>query len=124
MIEGSSQGGLLTLSIAGLYADKVSSAMSGVPLCDLSRPCQKRNWQTGAAGVYYDGANFARLIRCPIQMSVALIDSSCQPGGVFGAYNAIPVKDKKIRIEPRDGHGTTPGRQAMERDFIIKGLGL
>jgi cephalosporin-C deacetylase-like acetyl esterase len=124
MIEGSSQGGLLTLALNSLYADKVTSAMAGVPLCDLSRPCQARNWQTGPAFVYYDAANFARFIRCPIQLSVALVDSSCQPGGVFGAYNSIPATDKKIRIEPRDSHGTTPERQAMERDCIIKGLGL
>ncbi len=124
MIAGSSQGGFLTLAISGLYADKVTFAMAGVPLCDLKRPCQARDWQAGAAGVYYDAANFARFIRCPIQMSVAFGDKSCQPGAVFGTYNAIPVKDKKLRTEPRDSHGTTPERQAMERACIISGLDL
>jgi cephalosporin-C deacetylase-like acetyl esterase len=124
VIEGSSQGGFLTLAISSLFADKVSFAISGVPSCDFNRSCQVRNWPTGAAREYYDAVNFARFIRCPVQMNVALIDSACQPGSVFSAYNAILGKDKKIRIEPRDGHGTTPERQAMERECIIRGLGL
>ena len=126
MVEGSSQGGFLTLAISGLYADKITSAMAGVPSCDFKRPCQERNWEigSGAGWAYYDAVNFARFIRCPVQLSVALGDSSCQPGSVLGAYNSIPVADRKIRIEPRDGHGTTPERQAMERDCIIKGLGI
>lgn len=124
VIEGSSQGGFLSLAISSLYADRVTSVMAGVPSCDFKRPCQARTWETGAGWAYYDAVNFARFIRCPVQMSVAFIDSPCQPGSVFGAYNSIPGTNKKIRIEPTDGHGTTPERQAMERDCAIRGLGL
>jgi cephalosporin-C deacetylase-like acetyl esterase len=125
VISGSSQGGFLTLAMSGLYADKVTAAMSGVPyLCDYSRTRQAGDRATLNTMLYYDPVNFAKLIRCPLQVSVAFADGSCPPATVFSAYNSIPRNDKKIMMEPRAGHGTTPERQAMERDCILRGLGF
>ena len=122
---GASQGGFLTLAISGLYADKVSSSIAPVPyLCDYNRTHRESDRTTLDTMAYYSPANFARLIRCPIELSVGFVDGSCPPATVFSAYNAIPGKDKKIMMEPREGHGTTPDRQAMERDCILRGLGL
>ena len=46
---------------------------------------------------YFDGANFAARIACPVRVAVGFADNTCPPCAVYAAYNAIPVKDKKIR---------------------------
>ena len=46
---------------------------------------------------YFDGANFASRITCPVRVAVGFADNTCPPCAVYAAYNAIPVKDKKIR---------------------------
>ena len=45
---------------------------------------------------YFDGANFASRIRCPVRVAVGFSDTTCPPCAVYAAYNAIPVKDKAI----------------------------
>ena len=45
---------------------------------------------------YFDGANFAARIACPVRVAVGFADNTCPPCAVYAAYNAIPVKDKKI----------------------------
>ena len=45
---------------------------------------------------YFDGANFAARIACPVRVAVGFADNTCPPCAVYSAYNAIPVKDKKI----------------------------
>ena len=46
---------------------------------------------------YFDGANFASRITCPVRVAVGFADNTCPPCAVYAAYNAIPVKDKQIR---------------------------
>ena len=45
---------------------------------------------------YFDGANFASRIRCPVRVAVGFSDTTCAPCAVYAAYNAIPVADKGI----------------------------
>lgn len=45
---------------------------------------------------YFDGANFASRIQCPVRVAVGFSDTTCAPCAVYSAYNAIPVKDKGI----------------------------
>ena len=45
---------------------------------------------------YFDGANFASRIACPVRVAVGFADNTCAPCAVYSAYNAIPVKDKQI----------------------------
>ena len=54
---------------------------------------------------YFDGANFAARIRCPVRVAVGFADTTCAPGAVYAAYNAIPVKDKGIVHGIGMGHG-------------------
>jgi cephalosporin-C deacetylase-like acetyl esterase len=48
---------------------------------------------------YFDGANFASRIRCPVRVAVGFSDVTCPPCAVYAAYNEIEVADKAI------GHG-------------------
>ena len=45
---------------------------------------------------YFDGANFASRITCPVRVAVGFSDTTCPPCAVYAAYNEIPVNDKKI----------------------------
>jgi len=48
---------------------------------------------------YFDGANFASRITCPVRVAVGFADTTCAPCAVYAAYNEIRVPDKAI------GHG-------------------
>ena len=59
----------------------------------------------GAYNTYFDIANFAKLMKCPIMLSTGLIDFTCSPYSIFCAYNALPEDTvKEIRIYPEYGH--------------------
>ena len=54
---------------------------------------------------YFDGANFASRIACPVRIAVGFSDTTCAPCAVYAAYNEIRVKDKGIA----HGFGMTHG---------------
>ena len=45
---------------------------------------------------YFDGANFASRIKCPVRVAVGFSDTTCPPCAVYAAYNEIMVADKAI----------------------------
>ncbi|MBR0458036.1 MAG: acetylxylan esterase, partial [Victivallales bacterium] len=45
---------------------------------------------------YFDGANFASRIQCPVRVAVGFSDPLCPPSAVYASYNNIQVKDKQI----------------------------
>jgi len=45
---------------------------------------------------YFDGANFASRIKCPVRVAVGFSDMTCPPCAVYAAYNEICVADKGI----------------------------
>ena len=57
---------------------------------------------------YFDGANFASRIRCPVRVAVGFADVTCAPCAVYAAYNEIKVKDKDIVHGFGMGHGCFP----------------
>ena len=59
-----------------------------------SRPALKAVAERNAP--YFDGANFAARIRCPVRVAVGFADTTCPPCAVYAAYNAIPSADKGI----------------------------
>jgi len=118
LVTGSSQGGGLTFVAAGLYP-KFKAAVANVPgLCRLDwnfehiqppyfpiaankemRPIVIRTLS------YFDPVHFARRIKCPIWVSVGLMDDVTPAAGVFCAYNAVRGKRKTMRVMPTGGHG-------------------
>ena len=79
---------------------------------------------------YFDGANFAARIRCPVRVAVGFADTTCAPCAVYAAFNAIPVKDKAIVHGIGMGHGcfgsiygdlgawVTSGREPAVRQYL------
>jgi len=45
---------------------------------------------------YFDAANFASRIVCPVRVAVGFSDTTCPPCAVYAAYNEIKAKDKAI----------------------------
>jgi cephalosporin-C deacetylase len=125
VVLGTSQGGGITLAVAGLVPGLVG-AFPRVPfLCDFPRatvitdnnPYKEigqylavhRDETEAVHSVlpYFDGVNFAKRATAPVRFSTALMDSTCPPSTVFGAYNVYGgdgFDDKEIAIWPYNGH--------------------
>lgn len=122
-VTGGSQGGGITLSVAGLMGSRVAGVMPDVPfLCHFrravsltpSRPFTEvsqylsvhrgeteRVFRTLS---YFDGANFARRATAPALFSVALMDEIVLPSTVFAAYNGYRASDREIAVYEFNGH--------------------
>ena len=111
--QGTSQGGGFGFYLCGLnrhftraafYVPAITDTMgylagrnSGWPRiveCNSSTPERRAAAERWAP--YYDGANFASRIVCPVRVAVGFSDSVCPPCAVYAAYNEIKVKDKAI----------------------------
>jgi cephalosporin-C deacetylase len=140
-VQGASQGGGITLAVAGLVPD-VAAALPDVPfLCHFARAldiCDKDPYaevtrylsvhRPRADDVlhtlsYFDGVNFAKRAAAPGLFSVALMDLICPPSTVYAAYNHY-AGDKEIEVYRYNDHegGESYQRQAQIR-WLDKLLG-
>lgn len=118
---GGSQGGGITLAVAGLVPD-LKAAMPDVPfLCDFPRAVAiatrdpygeiarflavQRDRVAGTFRTlsYFDGVNFAARAKAPALFSVGLVDDICPASTVYAAYNAY-AGDKSIEIYQFNNH--------------------
>jgi cephalosporin-C deacetylase len=141
-VQGASQGGGITLAVAGLVPDVVA-ALPDVPfLCHFTRAldiCDKdpfaeitRYLAVHRARVddvlhtlsYFDAVNFAKRGRAPSLFSVALMDLICPPSTVYAAYNNYGAASKEIEVYRYNDHegGESYQRQAQIR-WLDKLLG-
>lgn len=121
-ITGASQGGGITLAVAGLV-DNLYAVMPDVPfLCNFERATSLIDndpyheitrylavHRTHVDQVfntlsYFDGVNFARRATAPALFSVALMDGICPPSTVYSAYNHYANDNRAIEIYPYNGH--------------------
>lgn len=128
-ICGGSQGGGISLAVAGIDP-RVKAVMTDVPfLCDYPRAVQKagrdpyleivrflaqhRDKKAKVFEVlnYFDGVNFARQSKAAALFSVALMDDVCPPSTVYGAYNAYAGGDKTMEEYEFNNH---EGGQAFQ----------
>ncbi len=132
VILGGSQGGGITLAVAGLVPD-LAIAMPDVPfLCHFRRAVtlvdtdpyneiarflkiHRDQVETVFRTLsYFDGVNFAVRARAAALFSVALMDMICPPSTVFAAYNHY-AGEKDIRIWQFNGHEAGQSQQHLER---------
>jgi cephalosporin-C deacetylase len=128
-ITGNSQGGGITIAVAGLTEGLVA-AMPNVPfLCHYRRATEitdampygeivtyLKTHRTHVEQVfqtlsYFDGVNFAPRGTAPALFSVALMDAICPPSTVFAAYNHYGSAEKDILVYPFNGHEGGAGFQ-------------
>lgn len=120
-VVGGSQGGGISIAVAGLVPE-VRAAMPDVPfLCDFRRAVglagrdpygeivrylavhRNKIEATFATLGYFDGVNFARRSKAKALFSVAEMDDICPPSTVYAAYNAW-AGDKSIESYTYNNH--------------------
>lgn len=136
-IAGGSQGGGLTIAVAGLAAMAdipVALAMPDVAfLChferavgltdsypykeiaDLLSGWPERQEQAFDTLSYFDGVNLGSYAQVPALFGVALMDQVCPPSTVFAAFNAWGSDDKQIEVFPWNGHEGGSDHHAWQR---------
>ena len=111
--EGTSQGGGFGFYLCGLnraftraafYVPAITDTMgylkgrdSGWPkVVENNSSTPERRAAAEKWAPYFDGANFASRITCPVRVAVGFSDTTCPPCAVYAAYNEIKVADKAI----------------------------
>ena len=135
---GPSFGGCQTIVAAALDKDITLACPGGPAMADHrgADNNQKEGWpkllknrlakvdpvKAKENSAYFDVANFARLIKCPVVFSVGFIDTVCSPTSVYSAYNNVPVKDKTMLNGTRAEHGSN--RKPGEDGAFSAGSGV
>jgi cephalosporin-C deacetylase len=133
VVAGGSQGGGITLAVAGLVGG-LAGAMADVPfLChyrrateitdrdpyhEITRYCKTHRDQVDRVFEtlsYFDGVNFAAHATAPALFSVGLMDDVCPPSTVYAAYNHWAAAQKDIRIWRYNAHEGGGGFQVEEQ---------
>ena len=120
-VTGGSQGGAISLAVAGLVPDLVGAAPDVPFLCDIERAigiadtdpyaeltrylAAHRDHRAAALETlrYVDAASLGRLATAPALFSVGFMDDTCPPSTVFAAYHAYGGH-KSIHEYPENGH--------------------
>jgi cephalosporin-C deacetylase len=125
IVTGGSQGGGLSLSVAGLAPDRVAAVLPDVPfLCHYRRAAECAGdgpyeeiaaylrWHSRhrvtdgfATLAYFDGVHFAQRATAPALFSVGLMDPVCPPSTVYAAFNHYAGQDRSITVWPFADHG-------------------
>lgn len=136
-VTGGSQGGGISLAVAGLspalLGGAVTVAMPDVPfLChyrrateivdthpyqEIVRFCKVQRDQVETVFrtlSYFDGMNFAARATAPALFSTAMMDDICPPSTVFAAYNHYQG-EKDIRVWPFNNHEGGQSYQNVEQ---------
>jgi len=139
-LSGGSQGGGISLAVAGLLPD-IAGIMPDVPfLCHFRRAATmidnppyneiSRYLKTHRDKVdivfhtlsYFDGMNFAVRSNAPAIFSVGLMDTTCPPSTVFAAFNHY-AGEKEIKIYEFNLHEGGESYQDLEKLKFLKSLG-
>ena len=132
-VTGGSQGGGISLAVAGLR-DDLWGVMPDVPfLSDFRRAIavtpsapfteitqylavhRTRAGQVLDTLSYFDGVNFARRATAPALFSVALMDTIVMPSTVFAAFNHYAGVDREIEVYPYNNHEGGQGHQWLRQ---------
>lgn len=116
-VQGSSQGGGLTIVAAGLSTvfEQATARKPGLCRLDWNHHYLQPPFFPIATNPairdtidktlrYFEPSHFARRIQCPIKIEVGLADDVTPSVGVFCAFNAIPSKQKTLTINPVGAH--------------------
>jgi cephalosporin-C deacetylase len=139
-VTGMSQGGGISLAVAGLVPD-LWAVLADVPfLCDFPRAAQIAGTDPYGEIVrylrihrdhtdvafktlaYFDAAGLARTAKAPALFSVGLMDQTCPPSTVYAAFNNYGGKskvEKRIVEYPFNDH---EGGEAFHRIVQLEWL--
>lgn len=140
VIAGGSQGGGISIAVAGLVP-AILGVMPDVPfLCDIRRATEitdvrpyfeiAQYCSAHRDGIenafrtlsYFDGVHFAGRASAPALFSAALMDQVCPPSTVFAAFNNWAHADKQISVYPYNGHEGGGPFQVQDRLTFVRSL--
>jgi len=134
-VTGGSQGGALSIIIAGLD-ERIDYLAAFYPaLSDLTGFLHKRagGWpqifrddytnkqEKIETSKYYDVVNFARFVNVPGWYSWGYNDNVCPPTSMHAAYNVIDAA-KELHIFQETQHWTFPEQHELKNDWLFKKL--
>lgn len=138
-VVGGSQGGAMTLAVAGLVPD-LAAVMPDVPfMCNFERAIyitdadpfgelrryfaihRDNSEQAFRTLSYFDCVNFAKRASARALFSVGLFDEICPPSTVFAAYNWY-AGDKDITVYDFNGHEGGAGHQGVKQWELVRNL--
>ena len=138
---GSSQGGGLTLITSALRPE-IKAGVAGYPfLCcfpesmrmlrsypydELScyqRAHPEKTEQMLDTLRYFDAANFAPRIKCPMVVGIAMEDEVCPPETSYAAYRSLGG-EQVLWLFPGSGHGNAHEYPARERAWLEERIGV
>jgi cephalosporin-C deacetylase len=119
-VVGVSEGGGLALLLAALRDDVRAVAADAPMLCDFPLSVESAAWpyteiagyirempamrsQVEATLAHFDVANFAPDVKCPVLLSVGLLDPVSLPAAVYGCANHLGGP-KEVKVLPHAGH--------------------
>jgi cephalosporin-C deacetylase len=136
VVHGISQGGGLSIAVAGLVDDlagvvaevpflqqirRATEITDDFPYKEVAQFCQvhrNRVDQVFATLSYFDGLNFAVRATARALYGVALMDGTCPPSTVYASFNHY-AGQKEIRVYPYNGHeGGGPHHAASALAFV------
>jgi cephalosporin-C deacetylase len=139
-VVGGSQGGGISIAVAGLVPD-LDAAMPDVPyLCDFPRAiglAQRDPYNeisrylsvhrdkieaTFETLRYFDGVNFSARAKAPALFSVAVMDTICPPSTVYGAYNAYAAPKEIASYTFNDHEGGGPFQDRRQVEWLARHL--
>lgn len=138
VVCGGSQGGAQVFAACALDKD-VTYAIASVPAMSDHSGClagRDSGWprlykcvngkpddpEVAKTAAYYDNANFAKRVKCPINVNTGLFDTTCVPTSVMAVYNSIPETTQKwLTIVPDGKHDAShkPGNK-RRNDYLLK----
>ncbi|AVT33046.1 acetylxylan esterase [Plantactinospora sp. BC1] len=140
VVGGTSQGGGISIAVAGLV-DGLAAVLPNVPfLCHFRRATEITDatpyhelvtyLRTHRGDVeqafhtlsYFDGVNFASRASAPALFSVALMDAVCPPSTVYAAFNHYAGEEKEITVWPYNGHEGGAGFQFPRQAALLRRL--
>lgn len=111
---GGSLGGAQSLVCAALVPEIKYCVSNATAMCDHYGKTAghlpgwpnlfQRTRQNESQVAYFDVVNFASRVKCPIQMSVGFIDTTCPPASTYSAYNTL-LAPKKMFHSVTGSHG-------------------
>jgi cephalosporin-C deacetylase len=133
---GGSQGGGISLAVAGLVPG-LWGVMPDVPyLCDFARSIvvatrdpyleisrflathRDKAAVALATLAYFDGVHFAARATAPALFSVAMMDTICPPSSVYGAYHAYGGAKEIAVYTYNDHEGGGPFQEKRQRAWL------
>ncbi len=121
-VGGGSMGGFQAIGLAALDHDVTSIQANIAWVCDLagvSKHQRMGGWRPAYTDIlaYFDTANLATRVKCPVTMQIGLGDYVCPPSGEMVLFHNLKCQ-KELTARQNGGHGGSFGPNPAEYKFI------